>query len=537
VSADLLGLVRGLSDEQLADLVDGLSPAQAAALLAEVGGLGPSVPTPSALGARLFDPYIERAHLTYLSDQVAAAVADVEAGQNRSLIIQMPPRSGKTTATTLLTPSWIMAEHPDWPVALTSHDGGLATSWGRQIRRWAEEGALGPGVRVARDAGAVSAWETVRGGKLLSLSLRESFTGRGAKVLIIDDPHKDFVDAHSSKMRDNVWEWWLSVAQPRLEPPYLVIVVMTRWHEDDFVGRLLSPDHEGDPDDWQVIRLPAIAEDGDLLGREPGEPLFSPLVEETPEQALERWATVRRSVGEYIWSAMYQQRPSPAKGAIFDSSAWRYWTTDPSRVTDDGRVVYLDPSTLNGARWLDSWDFTFEGTETSDYVVGQRWARQGPNRYLIAQHRARMSFTQTLAVMRRWASSTPYSSQVHQRLVEAKANGAAVIDTLRDELSGIKPIRPTASKEARARIITPEVESGHVYLPHPQDPGNEWVLDLLSELRNFPNDAHDDQVDALTQALAELRDVSAGGLSVPGRQGRPVGQRALTTRRTIPRRG
>src|SRR5699024_1225666 len=134
---------------------------------------------------------------------------------------------------------------------------------------------LGPEVAIARDAGAVGAWETTEGGRLLSLSIRESFTGRGAKVLIIDDPHKDFVDAHSATMRTNVWEWWLSVAQTRLEPPYLVIVVMTRWHEDDLVGRLLSPDYPGDPASWEVVSLPALATSpNDALGRGKDEPLL-----------------------------------------------------------------------------------------------------------------------------------------------------------------------------------------------------------------------------------------------------------------------
>ena len=146
---------------------------------------------------------------------------------------------------------------------------------------------------------------------------------------------------------------------------------------------------------------------------------------------------------------------------------------------------YLDPSTLTGGRWLDSWDCAFKGTDSSDFVVGQRWVRNGADRFLIAQRRGRMSFTQTLDAMGAWASpidsaSSPYGHLVHQRLVEEAANGAALIDTMRDTVSGIKPVKPKVGKEARARNITPEVESGHVYLPHPSDPGNEWVQDLLA---------------------------------------------------------
>ena len=356
--------------------------------------------------------------------------------------------------------------------------------------------------------------------------------------MIIDDPVKDFVESHSLAYRQNLWNWWLSVAQTRLEPPYLVLVVMTRWHEDDFVGRLLSPDHEGDPRTWEKISLPALADtQDDALGRAEGEPLFSPLLEETPEKAIQRWEDVRQAVGTYTFASMYQQRPAPAKGAIFDAGWWRFWTMDPEKATDDGRVVYLDPSAQTGGQWTDSWDANFESHESSrgGWVVGQRWVKVGANRFLVAQLREKWTFTQTLWAMRQWAgippddwpkdepydpwlhTRSPWGNLVHERLVEKKANGAALINTLSDQIAGIKPITPTASKENRARAITPECESGNVFLPHPSDPGNEWVTDLLSELRNFPHDAHDDQVDALTQALAHLRGPGRGGISSPAR--------------------
>jgi predicted phage terminase large subunit-like protein len=163
-------------------------------------------------------------------------------------------------------------------------------------------------------------------------------------------------------------------------------------------------------------------------------------------------------------------------------------------------VVLLDPASLTGGKWLDSWDLNFGGTGdgAGSYVVGQRWVRSGPNRFLIAQQRKRWSFSETLAAIKRWAgppdpSINPYGRFVHQTLIEKKANGAAIIDVLQKELAGIKPVNPTASKEVRARSVTPEIESGHVYLPHPSDPGNGWVNDFLSEVRNFPHDSFDDQ--------------------------------------------
>ena len=539
---ELLTALLGLSEEDLADIVDGLPGAYVESLLADLAPTADEaaahVPgSPAEMAATLLSDFKVRPHIAYLSERIRQALADVEAGEDRRLIVKMPPRMGKTLTATVITAAWVRALHPDWPIALISHSGILATSWGREIRRWAVEGKLGPAVHVSRDAGGASSWETTDRGRLVARSIREPLTGEGAKVMVIDDPHKDFADAHSKTMRDQVWQWWLSVGRLRLHPPSLVIVIMTRWHEDDLIGRLLDSNREGDPSEWEVISFPALAEGDDVLGRTVGEPLFSPLIEETRDEAIKRWEGVLRDVGTYVWTAMFQQRPSPAAGAIIDVSWWRYWTTDPSRVTDDGRVVLFDPS--QPGKWLDSWDTAFTGTDQSDFVVGQRWCRQGANRFLVSQVRGRWTFTETLDALKKWARvddpvASPYGHLVHQRLIESSANGPAIMDTLRDVVSGLKPVKAERSKEARARAVTPEIESGNVLLPLPEE--QPWVTAYLSEMRNFPNDVNDDQVDATTQALAELRDVSAAGLSVPGRRGRPVGQRALTTQRTIPRR-
>ena len=214
---------------------------------------------------------------------------------------------------------------------------------------------------------------------------------------------------------------------------------------------------------------------------------------------------------------MFQGRPSPSTGSIFDTGWWRFWTSDPGRATDDGRVVYLDPQALSGGSWLDSWDCAFKGTAESDWVVGQRWVRSGANRYLIDQKRGRWTFTQTIEQMTEWASPDSFCGRyVHRRLIEDKANGTAIIDVLREKIAGLKPVNPTISKEARYRAVTPEIESGNVYLPHPSEA--PWVNDLLSELRDAPRGQHDDQADSLAQALAGLRDVGRGSVTAPGRR-------------------
>ena len=479
---------------------------------------GIGIPTTPIEQAVELDPrYRVRPHLNYISDRLANAVRDVERGQNRMLVVEMPPRAGKSTLVSYYSPFWMLRRHPEWKFMMTSYDGGLTHEWAKNIRTLIEE-RPDMGIALRKDGGAGGRWSTMEGGGMYATATGGSLTGRGARVFIIDDPVKDFVEAHSLRKRENLWNWWLSVAQTRLEQPYLVLVVMTRWHEDDFIGRILSKDHEGNPADWERIRLPAIAEDdNDAIGRMRGEPLLTPLHEETPAEAVTRWNRVREEVGSYVFAGLYQQRPAPQKGSIFDVGWWKFWTWVPDNATGDGRVVYVDPEQFQGT-WIDSWDTAFKGGEGADWVVGQRWVRHQANRYLVHQVRGRWSFTETIAQMEKMAlADSPFGQKVHQRLIEEAANGAAIIDTLKDKVSGMKPIRPKSSKESRARAITPEVESGNVYLPFPGDPGNGWVQDLLSELRNFPHDVHDDQVDALTQALSFLREVGRGTITVPGR--------------------
>ena len=517
---DLLPLIQGLTDEEIADLVETLPLPVAEALMSTSLTLSAVEPTPLDQAVMLDPAYRMRPHLSYLNERLSAAVHDVRQGKSRLLTVSMPPRSGKSVLTSMHFPLWVQRLEPSWKIGMLSHDDSLVNGWASAIRKLIEE-YPSLGVRMTRDHGATTQWQLQEGGGLVARSIGASVTGLGFKVLLLDDLVKDFVTAHSPRMRDILWDKWRSDIFTRLEPPYLVVAIGTRWHEDDFIGRLLSPEHEGDPEDWEVIEFPALAEGSDVLGRAPGQPLISPLLEESEEEALARWAEVRTAVGSYTWSALYQQRPAPARGAIFDVGWWRYWTPYESKATEDGRVVHLSPEALARAGWLDSWDCSFKGGSESDYVVAQRWARLGANRYLVHQERARLTFTQTLARMRAWGDSSgpiPYSPHVHERLIEDKANGTAVIDMLKEEIPGLIPVNPTESKEARARAETPGIEAGNVLLPLPSDPGNEWVSDLISELRDFPNAANDDQVDALTQALRRMRSKGTGVVSVPGRR-------------------
>lgn len=525
ISVDLTELFADFTDGEIQHAVSQMTTDEAEAFLKEFGVDKPQSPLEQALV--LDEMYRPRDHLQYLSERLAKAMQDVEAGESRYMVVSMPPRMGKSQLSSVYLPTWILSRHPDWPIGLISHDPSLAVNWGRDIRNLVDRKGDELGVTIAPDAGAAAEWKTTDEGGLLSRSVGQSITGRGFKCLLIDDPTKDYAAAHSAADREKLWNWWRVNAMTRQNGPWLVVFIGTRWHEDDILGRLTSSEYDGDPDEWEIIKFPAIAEEHDILGRAPGDPLLSPLWDETRDEALLRWKKLKKSVGTYAWSALYQQSPSPAEGAVFSMEWPKFWTPNPANVSrahdeachgypcscpPDGKVVLIDPyHDLATAQWTDSWDCAFKATTGSDYVVGQRWAALGANRYLVHQFRGRRTFTQTKQIMINWADQTseeaPYSDWVSQRLIEDKANGTAIIDDLKEAISSLIPINPTESKEARARAVTPQMEGGNVFFPYPGDPGNEWVQDLLSELREFPSGAHDDQVDALSQYLNRSRSV------------------------------
>lgn len=475
-------------------------------------------------------------HLDYLDARLVNAVRRVEAGENVYIRISMPPRSGKSVTSSEFLPLWLLTQHPDWKIGLISHAPALAAGWGRQIRRMVEEDRIGHGLKVARDAGSVTDWETTERGGVSSRSVGQSITGRGFKVMIIDDVVKDYADAASDTKRQAVRDWWHTTARTRLEPPSLVVVIGTRWHEDDFTGWV---DTAGDP--FETIIFEAVATAPDRLGRAKGDPLYSPFIGETREEALARWKSVEEAVGPYAWAALYQQSPHPAGGTIMHRDWFRYWTRDPNLVSEF--CVLFIPEETTGLSWLDSWDIAIEDKETADYTVGQRWAKDTQDRrFLIAQSRQQTEFVDTVARMREWAEPTHERGTarfVTRRLVEKAANGYAAISTLKRELQGIEGVEPKGSKEVRAMAVTPEVAAGKVYLPNPVEPGNEWVFKWLDEVTAFPTAKHDDQVDAFTMALSKMQvgvsTTRQNPADAPVRMA-PTASRVISASRTGPRR-
>lgn len=335
-----------------------------------------------------------------------------------------------------------------------------------------------------------------------------ALTGRPADVMVIDDPHKGRKEADSQTYRDAAWDWWTESARTRLGPNAPVVLIMTRWHQDDLAGRLLRYDE----DSWTVINIPARAnhrpEQGqaDPLGREPGDYLESTrgrhqmrapgTCPKHPGVGCCEWQDIEHDVGSRAWNALYQGEPSPPEGSIFRRS----WFTD----AEYGQPQWTERA--DGSRWaigfdevIASWDMTFKDTEGTDYVCGQVWGRRGIDAFLLDQIHDRLSFVDTCAAVRALAARWP---QATLKLVEDKANGPAVVNMLRRTVSGLVAVEPDGSKVARAAAVSPFVEAGNVHLPAVEVA--PWVAGLVNEAAEFPASTHDDRVDAMSQALNRL---------------------------------
>lgn len=412
----------------------------------------------------------------------------------------MPPQEGKSQRVTKTTTLWQLLRAPRTRIGVVSYAQALAETFSREIRNWISiydgtEGTLDLGLRIARDNGSARRWQ-LRGqrGGVVAVGVESGITGRPLDGLVIDDPFADEKQADAAYYRNLVWNRWRSTWSTRLAPGAPVIVIMTRWHEDDLVGRLLGAE---DGHRWRVINIPALADhdpvkgEADPLGRAPGQWLTSARGRTDAE-----WEEIRIQVGSRVFNALYQGRPSPSTGNVWLRPWWRFyehmlWTLGP----DGAYRVEADEV-------VQSWDMAFKDTKGSDFVVGTVWARRGADVYLLDKVHKRLTFTETLTAFQALTARWP---QATAKYVEDKANGTAVIDTLKSKIPGIVAINPTESKYARANAVAPFIEAGNVHLPAPHvalpdvDPDS-----LIDEAAAFPNAAHDDQVDSTSQALARL---------------------------------
>lgn len=406
----------------------------------------------------------------------------------RRLMVFMPPRHGKSELVSRKFPAYLLGRNPDTSIISCSYSADLASRMNRDVQRlidsekysllFPESHLFGKNIRSTAKGSFLrnsDIFEIVNHrGTYRSSGVGGGITGMGGEYIIIDDPVKNREDADSATMREKVYDWYTSTLYTRLEKDGCILLTLTRWHEDDLAGKLLKAAQEG-ADQWTILELPAVCEypPKPYDVRQEGEALWKWKYD---EEALEK---MKVTVGSRDWAALYQQHPTPGEGGTFKREWWNYYKVLPNGLYD----------------FVQSWDCTFKDAQSSDYVVGQVWARKGSSRYLLDQVRGRMSFTETLYAIR---SLSAKWTQAVRKLVEDKANGTAVIDVLRKEIPGLIPVEPEGGKIVRANAVTAVAEAGNIYLPDPSIA--PWVHDFVEEHAVFPNGANDDQVDAQTQA-------------------------------------
>lgn len=434
---------------------------------------------------------------------------------DQRLMIFAQPRSGKSELVSRRLPAYILGRNPDAGVIAASYGADLARRMNRDVQRiidTAEYRRLFPGTQLwGKNVRSVADGSYLRNSDLFEVVGQKGFymgvgvggalTGMGGQYLLIDDPVKNRKEANSATYRQAVWEWYTSTFYTRLAPGGSILLIVTRWHEDDLAGRLLAAAAtEPDADQWTVISLPAVAEEPVAAydPRRPGQVLW-PTRWDADEMRRKRAV-----VGERDWASLYQQRPAPDEGEIFKRHHWRYWqpkgaNLPPVAVTmADGSVIEVKAVELPERfdDMVQSWDLAFKDTANSDFVAGQVLGRLGANKYMLDYLCERLGITATMDAIRAWGVKWPRATA---KLIEDKANGPAVVQMLRGEVAGLIAVEPEGGKVSRAYAAQPEVESGNVYLPHPKLA--PWVVKFVENAAAFPNAAHDDDIDAFTQAI------------------------------------
>ncbi len=456
-------------------------------------------PTPGDL-AKALDAETVQTPALDLIDQALTELVETEDGR---LIVVMPPQEGKSQRVTRRFVEWVLKRNPETRAGICSYEHTVARRWGRAIRDDIRDHPDELGLTVRRDLHSQSEWQLLgHQGGVVTVGIGGGLTGRPLDLLVIDDPIKDAKQADSEAYRDATEDWWRTVGSTRLSPGAPVVLILTRWHEDDLAGRLLKGE---DAHRWKVLRIPAEADhrpekdETDPLGREPGEWMVSARGR-TPEQ----WQAIKVQAGTRAFQALYQGNPSAIAGNVLKRTWWNYYTEAKWIEQPSGARLVPRYDDL-----LISVDCAFKDLDSSDFVAMGVWLRRGADIYLLDQIKARLDFVETCSRLKGLAARWP---QALLKLVEDKANGTAVIASLRHQVPGLVPVEPDGSKEARAAAVSPVIEAGNVWLPDPMldyDPEAEeapfaWVDDFVEECAAFPNGAHDDQVDQMSQALYRI---------------------------------
>ncbi len=433
-----------------------------------------------------------------------------------NLMIFLPPRMGKTELVSRRFPASALGRDPERRIIATSYSDSLASAANRDVQRIVDSDdyrSIYPQTTLSGEnvrSNVTGSWlrnndifEIVgHRGFYRSAGIGSGITGFGFDFGLIDDPIKNWKEALSPTVRQTHWDWYTSTFYTRREKNAGICLIMTRWHEDDLAGRIIAQAKQTG-EKWTIVSLPMIKEHGERTGyeefldkklllldpRDPGEPLWPDKFNE------EECSNIRTAVGSRVWAGLYQQRPAPSEGSLIRRDWFRFYRQLPQET-------YLK------GEWLQSWDLSFKGSTDSDFVVGQVWCRIAGRKYLCDQIRGRMSFTETIKAIRSMSAKWPMATV---KLIEDKANGPAVIDSIGREIGGVIGVKVSDSKQARLNAVAPDFEAGDVLIPEPEQA--PWAHDYMEELASFPSAANDDQVDGTTQALLRFKGQYAGDFS------------------------
>lgn len=411
------------------------------------------------------------------------------------ILLSAPPQHGKSEFLSNWLPTWFLHNNPTKKVILGTYSQDYANSWGTKVR---DNLLFNPeaAIPMRRDTQSKKKFMTAQGGQMMVAGVDGPATGMGADLVVVDDPYKGPQEAMSEVIRAKVMDWFRAVATTRLQSGGSVVVMHTRWMDDDLIGTLAK--EEG----WTYINLKAIWEAGDpknpdvdLLGRAEGEPLC-------PERfTVEDLKRIRREVTDLFWFPMYQGSAVDVKGAIIAAVDIQYYDDDPAELAKrmDQIAIFAD--------------LTYSKDEENDYAVFEAWGQKGANIYLIGQIRDQMGIHDQLLS---FATIIERYPDAFHKQIEKKANGAAVIELCEDKIPGIVADNPQTSKGARLAVVSPLYKSHNVFYPNPALPGREWVKVNVYEVTRMtlsgPKSKNDDTVDTGSMAVKYFGNM-AGAIS------------------------
>jgi predicted phage terminase large subunit-like protein len=409
---------------------------------------------------------------------IADKLNKVAQGKIKRLIINMPPRHTKSEFASYLFPAWMMGLRPNAKLMQVSHNAELSFRFGRKVRNLVdseEYKKIFSNVGLQQDSKAAGRWETSQGGEYFASGVGGAITGRGADILVIDDPHTE-QNVMSDSAMEKTYDWYVSGPRQRLQPGGSIVVVMTRWAQDDLTGRLLKAQSNAGADQWDVVQFPAIMDDG--------QPVW-------PEYwSLPELESVKASIPPQRWNAQYMQEPTSEEGAILKREWWRPWS---------GQMPYLDYI-------IQSYDTAFSKKESADFSAITTWGVFRPTEdsppclMLIDAMKGRWDFPELKAVaMDQYTYWKPEAV-----VIEAKASGTPLIHELRRTGIPVFDFVPGRGRDKVSRVnaCAPVFASGHVFYPE----GKQFALEVIEECASFPYGENDDLVDSTTQAVLRYRE-------------------------------